>query len=349
MARIGYFILDWGLGHATRSAPIIQYLIDQGHDLFLFSSGSAKSWLDQAFTELICREIPGYDVAYNSSSANRDIMRQTPGIIKKIEVEHSLTKQLTSELDLDLIISDNRYGCFHPDISSVIITHQIQPPSAFFLQGLTNSLVKKNLQNFDVVWIPDSASPQRLSGKLSHGHEAFQHRFLGPLSRLEGSKGDSATGYDICVVISGPENARTKFESKMTGLLQAISGNHLLIAGQPHEAFHRNTKNVEFVSHLADDELASALLNSRYIICRSGYSSIMDLVALGLRANVIPTPGQKEQEYLAKHMSDTMGWVSLNQNETITISDLIEAKDHNPLPIQEDFREVIDAFILGIA
>ena len=38
------------------------------------------------------------------------------------------------------------------------------------------------------------------------------------------------------------------------------------------------------------------------IFCRSGYSTIMDLSKLGKKAILIPTPGQTEQEYLAKHL-----------------------------------------------
>jgi hypothetical protein len=44
--------------------------------------------------------------------------------------------------------------------------------------------------------------------------------------------------------------------------------------------------------------------NARMIIARSGYSTIMDLEALGLldKTEFHPTPGQSEQEYLA-------GWI----------------------------------------
>jgi UDP-N-acetylglucosamine:LPS N-acetylglucosamine transferase len=56
------------------------------------------------------------------------------------------------------------------------------------------------------------------------------------------------------------------------------------------------------VSHLASDNLSAALQNTDFVICRSGYSTIMDLHALEIENIIfVPTPGQTEQEYLAQY------------------------------------------------
>jgi UDP-N-acetylglucosamine:LPS N-acetylglucosamine transferase len=55
---------------------------------------------------------------------------------------------------------------------------------------------------------------------------------------------------------------------------------------------------VRMMSHLPDAQLAGVLKSAGHIVCRSGYSTIMDLHALGCRAEFIATPGQTEQEYL---------------------------------------------------
>ena len=70
--------------------------------------------------------------------------------------------------------------------------------------------------------------------------------------------------------------------------------------------------NITLVPYLKDDELIPALLGAKHIIARSGYSTLMDLDALGLltangqkptaKVELIPTPGQPEQEYLAKRI-----------------------------------------------
>ena len=50
------------------------------------------------------------------------------------------------------------------------------------------------------------------------------------------------------------------------------------------------------------DQLERTIRSSKLVVSRSGYSTIMDLCALGAEALLIPTPGQTEQEYLADHI-----------------------------------------------
>jgi hypothetical protein len=45
------------------------------------------------------------------------------------------------------------------------------------------------------------------------------------------------------------------------------------------------------------------LNSSELIVCRTGYSSLMDLLQVGKRAILIPTPGQPEQLYLGKRLT----------------------------------------------
>ena len=58
--------------------------------------------------------------------------------------------------------------------------------------------------------------------------------------------------------------------------------------------------NLTIKSHLNAIDLNKVILESNLIICRPGYSTIMDLSKLNKKAFFIPTPGQTEQEYLAK-------------------------------------------------
>jgi UDP-N-acetylglucosamine:LPS N-acetylglucosamine transferase len=51
------------------------------------------------------------------------------------------------------------------------------------------------------------------------------------------------------------------------------------------------------------------------VICRSGYSSVMDLVKLQKKAVLIPTPGQTEQEYLAQWLQEKNVFHSCFQND----------------------------------
>jgi UDP-N-acetylglucosamine:LPS N-acetylglucosamine transferase len=45
------------------------------------------------------------------------------------------------------------------------------------------------------------------------------------------------------------------------------------------------------------EELTIAFNESNAVVCRSGYTTVMDLAKLEKKALFIPTPGQYEQEY----------------------------------------------------
>jgi len=160
------------------------------------------------------------------------------------------------------------------------------------------------LGKFDEVWVPDVADNPNLSGELSHG-EPIVHpniQFVGPLSRLGLSASEHE--YDVAVVLSGPEPQRTYLEQRLMEQAMTLPQKFIFIQGKTRaKEHHYAAENVEVVSYFTSSELNEVLLASDVIVCRSGYSSIMDLAALGKKALLIPTPGQTEQEYLAEYFA----------------------------------------------
>ena len=150
--------------------------------------------------------------------------------------------------------------------------------------------------------------------------------YIGPLSRFSITNHQSPITnptYDVVAVLSGLEPHRSLLEQDILARYlnnQSQIINHkseiLLIQGlmnRPNTRIKRG--NITIVPYLKDEELVPALLGAKHIIARSGYSTIMDLDALGLLNNksqmtnhqspiieLIPTPGQPEQEYLAKRI-----------------------------------------------
>jgi len=61
-------------------------------------------------------------------------------------------------------------------------------------------------------------------------------------------------------------------------------------------------ENITFYNFMNSNELEMTMNKSEKVLCRSGYTTIMDLAKLGKKAFFIPTPGQYEQEYLAKKL-----------------------------------------------
>ena len=87
-----------------------------------------------------------------------------------------------------------------------------------------------------------------------------------------------------------------------------------MVQGKPERDLHEVKNNLTIVSHLSSKELNEAILQSRFIISRSGYSTIMDLHKLGKNAILIPTPGQTEQEYLANYLAKKGEYKTQNQS-----------------------------------
>ena len=105
---------------------------------------------------------------------------------------------------------------------------------------------------------------------------------------------------DVTYLISGPEPGRTQFFNDCIKESKKNNYTAVIVAGLPGKEERIMNGKTEIVNHLPDDELVKILFRSEKIVCRSGYSTIMDLYFLGLKAEFIPTPGQTEQEYLAE-------------------------------------------------
>jgi predicted glycosyltransferase len=169
------------------------------------------------------------------------------------------------------------------------------------------------MKKFDAIWVPDHPEPPGLADTLSHGKAVHQEvNYIGILSRMEYL--ETEIEYDLAVVLSGPEPQRTYLEHRLLEQILALPLKSIVIRGKTHTKEHYYAADqVEFVSYLTSKELNKVLLASKWVICRSGYSSIMDLVVLRKKALLIPTPGQTEQEYLAQQLAQKGIFLIQNQ------------------------------------
>src|SRR5690606_31575289 len=101
---------------------------------------------------------------------------------------------------------------------------------------------------------------------------------------------------------------------------------------------------------IAGDALSGAISGADIVICRSGYSTLMDLVKLDKQAILIPTPGQTEQEYLAKELYRQNLFVSATQRSFHLANALGEAGNFPFGEVQfenafEIFRPAVDGWL----
>jgi UDP-N-acetylglucosamine transferase subunit ALG13 len=217
------------------------------------------------------------------------------------------------------VISDNRFGLHHPKIPSIIMTHQlrIQSPLASFSESWLQKANYHYLKKFNECWIVDFEGSGNLAGKLSHPQKMppVPFHYIGALSRFHYQQNIEAK-YDLLALISGPEPQRSKFEKIILDQIHELPIRALVVSGEPGNLYDRMiSSTVRQVNHLDSSSLNEALLQSKLVLCRSGYSSVMDLIKLRKKAILVPTPGQTEQEYLAKELMEKKYFLSVAQED----------------------------------
>jgi predicted glycosyltransferase len=296
--------LDWGFGHATRCIPVINELVSRNCSVWLAAGGSGLQLLRKQFPQLPFLPLKGYEVFYHNTKSNFrwTIARQIPKIRASIKQEHNWLKKAMEDHHFDVIISDNRYGLYSKQAVSVFITHQLNIKTGMgsLADRLLQRINYRYIKNFDECWIPDFEGQQNLAGKLSHPSVLPPHtKYIGALSRFK--RKEESKKYDLLIALSGPEPRRTIFERLLLNELETYKGKVLLVRGLVDGSNPLNTAtSAEVADFLSSDELNTAIQQSEWVICRSGYTSVMDLVQLKHKAILVPTPGQPEQEYLAQ-------------------------------------------------
>lgn len=318
--------LNWGLGHATRSVPIINALIDEGFEVIIASDGQALELLRKEFTTLEYVELPSYKIEYAKKGKRFKwkMLLRSPKVLKAIRKERELLKALVKSKKIHGVISDNRLGLYHSEIPTVFVTHQLQVLSGKTTR-LTSAMHSSYIKHFDECWVPDFEGSSNLSGKLGHPKNFnIPVKYIGALSRLEAEEKNSI--YDVMVLLSGPEPQRTELEEILMHELKHYRGQVLFVRGIIEENQTRVVRDhIEVVNFMESKDLQRALCSSDLIISRSGYTTVMDLLKLGKKAFFIPTPGQTEQEYLAKRFQKA-GIVPYAEQEKFKIKDLSKAK-----------------------
>ena len=343
--------LNWGLGHATRCIPLINALLAFGYKPYIASDGVALALLQKEFPELTSFELPSYKIKYAEKGRNFKIKMiwDSPKVLKAMAAEKKAVKKLVKTYQIDGIVSDNRMGVFYKKVPSVFITHQLNVLSGN-TTWMSSKAHQKIIKKFNACWVPDVKGNPNLTGKLGHLKKSkINIEYLGPLSRFH--KSDSDIIYDIMVLLSGPEPQRTLLEEKLLEQFTDFEGRVLFVKGiiqdtQSKETLKTNGGSIEVYNFMQSSELEKSINQSAKILCRSGYTTVMDLAKLEKKAFFIPTPGQYEQEYLAKRL-DKQGLVPHCKQEDFTIEALERIESYSGLTSFDsikDFSTIFEVF-----
>ena len=298
--------LNWGLGHASRCVPLVQRLLDEGHEVVLGGDGDSLTLLRKHFPKLRYTYLAPLNLRY--STGNRQVLamlKALPKLILWSVKDHSMLRVILREECFDQVISDNRFGFYNKQVECVYITHQLHimlPRGWKWAESLASRLHARVYAHFNKVWVPDYKEyNQSLAGDLSHNGANVE--YIGPLSRFQNIQINRINhNYSIVAVLSGLEPHRSFLERELVSRYAGTDENVLIVQGLMHRPNTRIKRgNITLVPYMSDAELVPALLGAKHIIARSGYSTIMDFYQLDVlnKAELIPTPGQPEQEYLA--------------------------------------------------
>ena len=317
--------LNWGLGHASRIIPLIQHMKELHYEIRIASDGEALALLRKEFPGLYFYALEPLKISYSTwIPAWLKILLQIPKIRRHIRTDQKQIRPIINEFQPDLIISDNRYGFYHKSVKNVIITHQLNiqlPGILSLLSAGVRKMLRFQMRHFDQCWIPDFQDPDyNLSGNLSHGKALPENfHFIGPLSRFSLTENPSPypEKWKIAAVLSGPEPQRSQLEKMLTKEFLSSPENILLVKGIPEgkTSLHAICETFFTTSFLTTDRLLQELQHAEVILCRSGYSSIMDLFYLRKKIVLIPTPGQTEQMYLARYHHHQKTMMCIKQKE----------------------------------
>jgi uncharacterized protein (TIGR00661 family) len=352
--RILFAIMGWGLGHATRCIPLIRSLMKDNH-FILASNGISSILLRQEFPEITCIDFPDYSIKYprNRIMLLPFIALQLPSMIMKLIKEYMQTQHVIKDENIDIIISDSRYGTYSKGIPTFFIMHQLR----FQLSGIFKSIEFLGewfnffmFRKYNKIIIPDVQSAQNLTGDLTHSGKISYHpkvHYLGVFCSV--SKLDIEEDIDYLFSVSGPEIQRTLFEEIVLDQISNIPGKKVVVLGKPgDEQSYDNIRNTEIYNHVNRYKQNELLNRAKIVICRSGYTTVMELVALKKTALMIPTPGQTEQEYLASLYEQTGLFFIANQNGLDLLAELSKIQnsvrpnmDSIPINDTEAFKRLI--------
>ena len=332
--------LDWGLGHATRCVPIINELIQQGARVIIAANPGQNTLLKSEFPQIEYIETEGYNIRYKGGIFLKwGLLFRLPSILKQIKRENRWLDDILQHHHIDAVISDNRYGLFNKTCASIFITHQLQIQSGLgtSFAVLKNSELRDHvsrrpifvgrwslavgrwadrkllewnyahIRKFSSCWIPDLDGELSVAGLLSHPAKlpSIPVKYIGILSRFSISE-KKIQKNSLLILLSGPEPQRTEFENSLFGQLANTTIHAVVVRGLPGSdlPIPHIREGVQIWNHLPSNALNKLLNDSEYIIARSGYSTIMDLLAVKKNAILVPTPGQTEQEYLGHYLHE---------------------------------------------
>lgn len=330
-------VLNWGLGHATRSAPLIEAALRMNCRVTLASDGAALQWLQKEFPMLPVLPLPSYGIKqYNTRYSLLPTLSMLPNIYKAAHAEKRCLYRYVKQHAADAIFSDNRLGFYHRELPSFYMSHQLHIPAGRW-QGAASWLHGRYYRHFQELLVPDVAEAVLAGNMAQNPGTGKPLHFIGWPSRLRKCENQ---GEEITVILSGPEPQRSRWEKQLLQQLGALNLSVNVVGGT--QPICRKATTIHRYPVLNTEELQRLFNRTKLIISRCGYTTLLDVAVTGKKALLIPTPGQWEQQYLAQSLNEK-GWLYTVQEHKMHLNeDIKKAMDKPAVPanVETDFKSV---------
>ncbi|MBN1281059.1 MAG: glycosyltransferase, partial [Candidatus Thermoplasmatota archaeon] len=332
LMEIVYGVCSWGLGHATRSLPVIRRLIAEHHSVTVISNGRSLEVLKHELGETATYvDIPDYPLLLSENTRQflAKSMVYWPVFIKRIEDGLAALQKILDKKQYDCIISDARYDMYSKKIPSLFMSHQMRIMNPMDIKVFERAMERFNMfffKRFVAVMVPDFRE-NNLSGDLSHDLARIDEdalHYVGVLSDF--TKRPGIKDIDYLISISGPEPQRSYLEKALVDQAHELDGNVVVTLGKAEKYSVVRKKQMTMYSFVSKDLREELLNKTKLVISRSGYSTLMDVAVVGVKALFIPTPGQIEQEYLSKYHASLGTFHSVLQDAVNLRTDVKRAK-----------------------
>jgi UDP-N-acetylglucosamine:LPS N-acetylglucosamine transferase len=298
--------------------PLVEKLQERQNNIFIGSGRELQAYFKNELQGIIYVDIKGFNPGYSLILPQYiALLLKTPLLIYHIIAEHFRLKRIIQDHKIDIVISDNRFGLWNRKIKSVYVTHQLVipfPENFKYFEWIGVLFHRFFIKKYSLCFVPDLPGELNVSGRLTHNVRLTDNiRFIGILSRFENTvttQERKARFRHNTVILSGPEPQRGILRQRLIDILKHREPPTVILEGKPGSSTETSrSENIISYNHLPADEMQDMITGSSGIVTRSGYTSVMELISLNCSALLVPTPGQTEQEYLAKYLS-AKGWFS---------------------------------------
>lgn len=283
--------LNWGMGHVSRCIGLIDTLQSNGNTLILACSSDQCSIFEQYFDDLLFAAHVDYPFSFRGKgNFGLDLLTKSSSLFKRLKQEREEVEALVTKHKIDLVLSDHRYGFRSTEVISIFVTHQVNLPVQIH-ERMVSVLHRNYISQFDHIWVMDNANSD-LAGKLSQSKRR-NVSYIGPFSRFSRYSQRPEKNIKQVLIASGPNIYAQQLVDEV------LASDHF---GQDIVVIHNGELSIpNEIKAVSGNwkEQDQVIMRAHHLISRSGYSTLMDCKELGTEATLIPTKGQREQEYLA--------------------------------------------------